>query len=135
MLDSLNLLSVAAVVFFHVLFVLAILPHGRLVAFYLIILSLFLTLYFRRRLWHRNKRGGLYDSLGHTAVMLFASMVALFNGVDLTLRLGAAIVAGYFLYLVIICRIEEEGLFHGTGSIEDGGTVPDPAAGAGLDMV
>jgi hypothetical protein len=123
MLDSTKLLSVMAVVFFHMLFAVAMLQHGRLLELprllllYLITVAFFGALYTRRRLWLRHQRGGLYRGLGDTAVMLFASMVAVvFNGVDLgvplpvttAVRLVAAVVAAYFLYCVIIRPLEEE---------------------------
>jgi hypothetical protein len=124
MLDSTKLLSVIAVVFFHMLFSVSMLEHGllphaipRLLLLYQIAVALFGALYTQRRLWLRHQRGGLYHGLGDTAVMLFASMVAVvFNGVDLgvslpvatAVRLVAPVVAAYFLYRVIIRPLEEE---------------------------
>jgi hypothetical protein len=118
MLDSTKLLSVMAVVFFHMLFAVAMLQHGRLLdlprllLLYLITVAFFGALYTRRRLWLRHQRGGLYRGLGDTAVMLFASMVAVDLGVPLpvttAVRLVAAVVAAYFLYCVIIRPLEEE---------------------------
>jgi hypothetical protein len=115
-----RLLSVMAVVLFHILLAVLMLEHGlelqRLVPLYLLTVAFYVALYFRRRLWLRWQVGGFYRGLGDTAVMLFASMVALFNGVDLGVplpvatgfRVVAVLVAAYFLYRIIILSPEEE---------------------------
>jgi hypothetical protein len=116
--SSTRLLTVMAVVLFHMLFAVPMLEHRRelprLALLYLLTVGFYGALHTRRRFWLRQQRGGPYRRLGDTAVMLFAFMVVLFNGTNhgvplpiaTGVRLVAVLVAAY--YRVIISPLEEE---------------------------
>lgn len=112
-----KILLLLVVAFIHMLVAIAVLHGGlepRWIILYFILAAFYGALYFRQRLWHRHGHGRLYRGLGYTAVMLGASVPALFfNGVDLgvplhlaiAIRLVAALISAYCLFRIIVLHL------------------------------